>query len=101
MIKHIVFFRLADNAEGKLKTENAVIIKEKLENLKSLIPQIVSIEVGINVPNTPKTDFDIALYSEFESFADLEIYQEHPEHLKVASFIGKVRTERTAVDYVI
>ena len=100
MIKHIVFFRLADDAEGKSKAENAVIIKERLEKLKIYIPQIVSIEVGINVPNTPKTDFDIALYSEFESYTDLDIYQEHPEHLKVASFIGKVRTARAAVDYI-
>jgi Stress responsive A/B Barrel Domain len=53
------------------------------------------------VPNTSKTDFDIALYSEFESYADLDIYQEHPEHLKVASFIGKVRTARAAVDYIV
>jgi len=51
MIKHIVFFGLADNAEGKSKAENAVIIKSELENLKHLIPQIKKIEVGINYPN--------------------------------------------------
>ena len=101
MIKHIVFFCLAEEAEGKTKAENAVHIKTELENLKNLIPQIVSIEVGINVPNAPKTDFDIALYSEFNSFKDLDIYQEHPEHLRVAGFIGKVRTARAAVDYVV
>ena len=101
MIKHIVFFRLADDAEGKSKAENAIINKEKLENLKTLIPQIFSIEVGINVPNLPKTDFDIALYSEFDSLADLDIYQAHPEHIKIASYIGKVRTSRAAVDYEV
>ena len=99
MIKHIVFFRLAENAEGKSKAENAEIIKAKLENLQNLIPEISKIEVGINVPNAPKTDFDIALYSEFESFEALDTYQEHPEHQQVAAFIGKVRTARAAVDY--
>lgn len=101
MIKHIVFFCLAENAEGKTKVENAAIIKKELENLARFIPEIKRIEVGINVPNAPKTDYDIALNSEFESFADLDIYQEHPEHKKVASFIGKVRTSRAAVDYEI
>ncbi len=41
MIKHIVFFGLAENAEGKTKAENAAIIKTELENLKHLIPEIV------------------------------------------------------------
>jgi hypothetical protein len=101
MIKHIVFFCLADNAEGKSKIENAEIIKFELENLINFIPEIKKIEVGINAPNAPKTNFDIALYSEFDSFETLDIYQEHPEHKRVAAFIGKVRTSRAAVDYKV
>jgi len=50
MIKHIVFFNLAENAEGKSKAENAAYIKAELEALKNLIPQIITIEVGINHP---------------------------------------------------
>jgi hypothetical protein len=99
MIKHIVFFGLADSAEGKSKMENAEIIKFELENLINFIPEIKKIEVGINSPNAPKTNFDIALYSEFESWETLDIYQEHPEHKRVAAYIGKVRTSRAAVDY--
>jgi len=38
MIKHIVFFGLAENAEGKSKAENAKIIKYELENLTNFIP---------------------------------------------------------------
>jgi hypothetical protein len=101
MIKHIVFFGLADNAEGKTKAENALKIKTELENLQHLIPQIKKIEVGINYPNAPKTNYDIALYSEFETFEDVDIYQEHPEHKKVAAYIGKVRVSRAAVDYEV
>jgi hypothetical protein len=101
MIKHIVFFQLSEFAEGNNKYENALIIKSELENLKEFIPEIIKIEVGINIPNAPKTDHDIALYSEFASFETLDIYQEHSQHKRVASFIGKVRTNRAAVDYVI
>jgi phenylalanyl-tRNA synthetase alpha subunit len=99
MIKHIVFFTLAENAEGNSKVENAELIKSELENLINFIPQIKKIEVGINCPNAPKTDFDIALYSEFDNFEALDIYQQHPEHKRVAAYIGKVRTNRAAVDY--
>ena len=101
MLKHLVFFSLAENAEGKTKDENAEIIKLELENLKNLIPEIIYIEVGINCPNAPKTDYDIALYSEFESFETLDVYQEHLEHKRVAAYIGKVRINRAAVDYEI
>lgn len=101
MIKHIVFFRLADNAEGKSREQNALLIKEKLENLKNLVPEIKMIEVGVNCPNAPKTDYDIALYTEFNSFDDLDVYQEHPEHKKVAAYIGKVKTSRASVDYEV
>lgn len=99
MVKHIVFFQLAENAEGKTKIELAEFIKTELENLKNIIPEIRTIEVGINCPLAPKTDFDISLYSEFDSFEALNIYQEHPEHKRVAAFIGKVKTARAAVDY--
>lgn len=100
MIKHIVFFRLVESADGKTKSEIAEIIKTGLENLKLFIPEILKIEVGINVPNAPKADYDIALYSEFESFETLDMYQEHPEHKRVAAYIGTVKTSRAAVDYV-
>jgi len=101
MIKHIVFFGLADSAEGKSKAENAQIIKSGLENLIHLIPQIKKIEVGINYPNAPKTNYDIALYSEFDAMEDVDIYQEHPEHKKVAAYIAKVKISRAAVDYEV
>jgi len=101
MIKHIVFFGLSENAEGKSKVENAQIIKESLENLKHFIPEIKKIEVGINIPNVPKTNYDIALYTEFDSFEDVDVYQEHPEHKKVAAYIAKVYVSRAAVDYQI
>lgn len=99
MIKHIVFFKLVESFEGKTKAENALYIKNELENLKNLIPQIRFIEVGINTPEAPISNFDIALVTEFENMADLDTYQEHPEHKRVAAFIGKVRTERACVDY--
>lgn len=101
MIKHIVFFGLAEMANGKSKAEHAIVIKEELENLANLIPQIIKIEVGINHPDAPQGNYDISLYSEFESFDALNTYQEHPEHKRVAAYIGSVKIARAAVDYEV
>ncbi len=100
MIKHIVLWKLKDHADGADKNQNAQKMKTALEALKSKIPQIRHIEVGINfVPSDAA--YDVALYSEFASAQDLEIYQKHPEHLKVADFVAKVREQRAVVDYKI
>ena len=88
-------------AEGKTKAENALYIKQELENLKLSIPQILKIEVGINTPEAQDGNYDIALYSEFENMTQLEEYQVHPDHKRIAAYIGKVRTERACVDYVM
>ena len=99
MVKHVVFFRLADMAEGKTKLENAQIIKQGLLSLLDKVLVLRSEKVGINIPNATKTDFDICLECEFDTWADVDTYQNHPEHLKVAAYIAKCRTARAAVDY--
>ena len=101
MIKHIVFFQLADEAEGKTKAENAQIIKKGLEGLFGVIPELKKIEVGINHPDTPESNYDLSLYCEFDSVEDLNTYQEHPEHKKVGAIIYRVRTGRACVDYEV
>jgi len=101
MIKHIVFWNLADNAEGKSKAENALYIKKELEDLINHIPELKKIEVGINHPDAPQDNYDVALYCEFDTMAGLDMYQNHPEHKRVAAYIGKIRTARVALDYEV
>lgn len=99
MIKHIVLFKLADEAEGNSKAENAAIIRQRLEALKDSIPEILKIEVAINHAGAPAGNYDIMLDSEFRNLNDLQTYISHPEHQKVGEFIVKVRTGRAAIDY--
>lgn len=73
-------------------------VKKDLEGLKNSIPEIKTMEIGRNSNELP-TSFDVALYSEFESMEDLEIYKEHPEHVKVAQFIRQVTADAVVVDY--
>ncbi len=98
MLTHIVVWKLKDYAESAEKIENDRIIKAKLEGLKDTIKGIKFLEVGINVNDT--ADFyDVVLYSEFKNSDDFNAYQNHPEHLKVGDFIGKVWLERKVIDY--
>ncbi|MCQ6963297.1 Dabb family protein [Methanolobus chelungpuianus] len=99
MLKHIVMWKLKETAEGTNKLENALVMKEMLESLPGRIPEIVSLEVGINI-NPTDAAYDVVLYSEFRDEAALYAYQEHPEHVKVADFVAKVREERAVVDYL-
>ena len=100
MLKHIVLFKLKENAEGASKEENARKIKADLEALAGKIPQIRHMEVGINcIPGDAA--YYVAIYSEFAHEADLSLYAKHPEHVKVAEFVGKVRESRVVVDYII
>ncbi len=98
MVKHIVFFRLKAQANGASKSENARIIKERLEGLRGRIPGLRHLEVGLNFA-AGDAAWDIALYSELESREALERYQSHPEHQKIGEFIGQVRESRALVDY--
>ena len=98
MIKHIVMWKLKAEAQGNTATENARIIKDRLEKLNGVIPGMKMLEVGLDFSRTPMS-FDIALYSEFESRKALDDYQVHPEHMAVRKFVAEVIEGRNIVDY--
>lgn len=98
MVKHIVFWKLKDQAEGASREENAREVKARLEALRGKIPGLLRLEVGIDF-NRSDAAYDVALYSELVDRAALEAYQRHPEHVAVADFVGKVRSARAVVDY--
>lgn len=91
-------WKLKPVAEGGAKDQNAARMKRELEALKGKIQEIRHIEVGINcIPS--EAAYDVALYCEFENEQDLDIYQKHPDHMRAAEFVGKVRESRVVVDY--
>lgn len=100
MVKHIVFWKLKDEALGNDKNTNARLIKEKLEALNGEIEGLLKLEVGIDFSKTAMSS-DVALYSEFANQADLDFYQEHPKHKALMGFIMECRSERVVVDYEI
>lgn len=98
MIKHVVMWEFKDQAAGNSKEENIELAAEKLLSLKDLVEQIKFLEVGKNI-NQSEAAYELVLITEFESPADLDQYQIHPEHEKVKAFIGEVASKRVLVDY--
>lgn len=99
MVKHIVLWKLKDEAQGNDKTTNAQQIKERLEALRGQIDGLLNIEVGIDFLGG--NNFDVALYSELTSREALDAYQSHPLHQAVLPFVREVVSDRKAVDFEV
>lgn len=91
MVNHIVFWNLADKQNAD---KNAALMKEKLEALCGVVPGLISAEVHKSFGG-----YDVVLISRLESREALEVYQNHPAHLKVKEFVHSVVSERAACDF--
>lgn len=100
MIKHIVMWQLKHHAEGADKATNAIKMKALLDACSDIVPGIVKLEVAIAQAGLEAT-YDVVLYSEFESAAALDAYQNHPQHLALKPFVGAIRLARQCMDYEV
>ncbi|MBB5393403.1 MULTISPECIES: Dabb family protein [unclassified Herbaspirillum] len=100
MIKHIVMWKLKEQAEGADRATNIVKMKALLDSCANVVPGILKFEAIVAQPGLEAT-YDVVLYSEFESRAALDAYQEHPDHVAIKPFIGAVREARQCMDYEI
>lgn len=91
MITHIVLFKLADPG-------NIQKTRDVLADMKGKIPQLRSLEVGIDVVRSERS-YDLALITKFDSLEDLRAYQSHPVHVKVLEYIISVKENIIAVDF--
>lgn len=99
MFKHIVMWKLNEDTSDQSKKDSAELIKSALEQLPSLISEIVSYEIGINLQDGERT-FDIVLISEFKNRNDFEIYRTHPEHIKAVEIIRELSQKTHFVDFI-
>jgi len=93
VIRHIILWRLNDPSDRGKKEAQAV-----LEAMRGVIPGMLTLEVGLNY-NSKEIAFDICLMTTHESAADQELYQNHPEHLKVKAYMSRAAFARAMVDY--
>ncbi|MCQ2217537.1 MAG: Dabb family protein [Paludibacteraceae bacterium] len=97
MIKHVVLFKLKEFNSPSEKLNKMKQIQMGLVNLKAIIPEILSIEVGLN--KNPKEKFDISLITTHNTMEDLSTYANHPQHLSVSKIIREVLEDRSCVDF--
>lgn len=102
MIRHVVMWKLKDEAEGAKKEKNAEKMKLILEGLKINIEEIKNVEVGVNINNDESAEaWDVVLISDFETELDYTMYTRNPHHKKAINFINAVIAERRFVDYKV
>jgi quinol monooxygenase YgiN len=100
MIRHIVMWKLKEQAEGAGRADNARKMKALLDACADIVPGILKLEVGLAQAGLECT-YDVVMYSEFVSAAALAAYQQHPQHQALKPFFSAVREGRECMDYEI
>ncbi|MCD8092397.1 MAG: Dabb family protein [Bacteroides sp.] len=97
MVKHIVLFKLKDEAPADEKLAAMTNFKNAIEALPAKISVIRKVEVGLNI--NPGETWNVALYSEFDTLEDVKYYATHPDHVAAGKFLADVKESRACVDY--
>ncbi len=92
-------WKLKPEAEGRTAAENAVWMKEHLEALTGVVPELLECEVSIDIAG--HGNYNACLVSVFKSLEDLAAYKVHPAHQEVSAYCNKVRESRVACDFEI
>ncbi len=97
MIKHIVMWNVRGDTPAD-KAAGIARLQASFASLRGRIPGLLHLEIGVD---SSRVDYacDVVLYSEFESQAALDGYAVHPEHLRVKTELGDLRTARHQVDF--
>ena len=100
MVRHIVWWTLKPEAEGRTAAENAKLIKQRLEALMGQIPSLKSLEVSYDFLPTCTMPVNVILMTTHDDAEGLKAYAEHPAHVAVGKELIKLVTEsRQAIDY--
>ncbi len=97
MLRHIVminFLEMETCAAVSIETKNMLLALEKS------IEPLIKMEVGLNFSKKPSA-FDLVLVADFEDEHGLNVYRDHPEHIKVLDYLKTVIEKTAVVDYII
>ena len=98
MLKHIVMWKVKEGVEGRSKEESAKLIKDNMEGLINLIPELEAIQLGINALED-KDSYDLVLNADFADEKALEIYKYHEDHQVSVKFASTMLYDRVVIDY--
>ncbi|MDG1731263.1 MAG: Dabb family protein [Algibacter sp.] len=99
MYKHIVFWKLKEQANGMSKQELATEVKRRLDELPAHIPEIVSYETGINIGDYGASFFDVSVIGVYKNKDTFWDYTKYPIHDAVVAYIQSVQEDEQIVDY--
>lgn len=99
MIRHVVMFTLAAE-DPAVRAAQAAEAAALLNGLVGIVPTLRSMNAGANALY-PDVNWDLALIADFDDEAGLDAYQSHPAHKEAIAFVGAIRKERVAVDFVV
>lgn len=100
MLKHIVMWKLKEQARGVSKSENAKEFKRLLDNCANIVDGMLKLETAI-AEECDEATYDVILYTEFDSKEALAAYQVHPTHAALKPFVAEVKLERQCMDYYV
>ena len=114
-------WKFKEQHNGKSALENARWMKEQLEALVGVVPELLSAEVGISpaleqaagapapvaaqsnaaaVPaQAASGEYDACLLSTFASPEALAAYKVHPKHKAISAYCKEARLKRLAFDW--
>ena len=94
MLHHVVFFKL----KHRDRPEDAELIRDAFEAMRGEIPELLHLEVGIDVLHSERS-WDVALVARFADLAAMERYQVHPAHKRATALIKDLREQSIVVDW--
>lgn len=94
MLTHIVIWKYREDVSEREREEHVA----QLRSLPHLIPEIETFSVGFDVLRLARS-FDTGLVATFHDRAALEIYTNHPEHVKVAALGRGISANVASVDF--
>lgn len=92
--------KIKEGVDGRSIAESIAEAKSRLEAMVGHIPDLVSLELGVDFSATAAS-YDCVINSELESREALEVYNAHPVHVAVLAFMKTILEDRCLVDYEI
>ncbi|HKX43186.1 MAG TPA: Dabb family protein [Burkholderiaceae bacterium] len=97
VIRHVVMWSVRGE-DAAAHARNIALLKSEFESLRGRVPGLLALEVGVD---DSRVDYacDVVLIADFASRQALADYATHPEHLRVRTRLGDLRSARHQVDY--
>ncbi len=93
MLTHIVLFKLKERT-----AENRMATRDRIAQIEGRIPQLRSLQVGINELETPFS-YDLVMVAILDSLDDLHSFQTHPVHQELLRDVMPRYEEFHSVDF--